>query len=102
MFNFTPLLHSQGIGAGNSTRFSTPASDHLIEAIANASSNASQHRYLRQFQALMQQEMPLVPLFFLPSRTVANNHLRGLNVGSLKPGYLATTIERTAQATPAP
>lgn len=102
MFNFTPLLHSQGIGAGNSTRFSTPASDHLIEAIAAASSTAARQRLLRQFQALMQQEMPMVPLFFLPSRTAADKHLRGLNVGSLKPGYLATTIERTAQAALAP
>ena len=102
MFNFTPLLHSQGIGAGNSTRFSTPASDHLIEAIAAASSTAVRQRYLRQFQALMQQEMPMVPLFFLSSRTAADKHLRGLNVSSLKPGYLATTIERTTQASPSP
>lgn len=102
MFNFTPLLHSQAIGAGNATRFSTPASDHLIEAIASASTDASRQQYLRQFQALMQQEMPMVPLFFLSSRTAADKHLRGLNVGSLKPGYLATTIERTAQAAPVP
>lgn len=102
MFNFTLLLHSQGFGAGNYTRFSTPATDRLIEAIAAASSNAARQRLLRRFQALMQQEMPMVPLFFLPSRTAAGNHLRGLNVGSLKPGYLATTIERTNQAAPAP
>ena len=100
MFNFMPLLHSRGIGAGNSTRFSTPASDHLIEAIAAASSNASRQQLLRQFQALMQQEMPMVPLFFLPSRIAADKHLSGLNVGSLRPGYLATTIERAVQAAP--
>ena len=102
MFNFTSLLHSQGIGVGNFTRFSTPASDRLIEAIATASNNASRQRLLRQLQALMQQEMPLVPLFFLPSRTVADKRLSGLNVGSLKPGYLATTIVRAARVTPAP
>lgn len=102
MFNFTPFLHSKGIGVGNFTRFTTPASDRLIEAIATASSNASRQRLLRQFQALMQQEMPMVPLFFLPSRTVADKRLSGLNVGSLKPGYLATTIVRAARATPAP
>lgn len=102
MFNFTPLLHSQGIGAGNSTRFSTPASDRLIEAIAAAGSPASRQQLLRRFQALMQQEMPMVPLFFLPSRIAADKRLRGLNVTRLKPGYLATTIERPAPTAPAP
>lgn len=102
IFNFMSLLHSQGIGAGNAMRYSSPASDHLIEAIAAASSNASRQRLLRQFQALMQQEMPLVPLFFLPSRTVADKRLSGLHVGSLKPGYLATTIVRAARPTPTP
>ena len=44
MFNFMPILHSQGIGVGNTTGFSTPASDRLIEAIATADTKAHQAR----------------------------------------------------------
>ena len=98
MFNFTPILHSLGVGAGNTTGFSTPASDRLIEAVAAADSKARQARLLRRFQALMQQEMPLVPLFVLPNRIVASQRLTGLHVSSLKPGYSVTTIERSPPA----
>jgi len=95
MFNFTPILHSLGMGAGNTTGFSTPASDQLIKAIAAADSKVHQVRLLRQFQALMQKEMPLVPLFVLPNRIAASKRLTGLHVSSLKPGYSVTTIERS-------
>jgi peptide/nickel transport system substrate-binding protein len=50
----------------------------------------------------MQQEMPLVPLFVLPNRLVANRRITGLHVGSIKPGYSVTTIERTTEPSPNP
>ncbi|MFC7667152.1 hypothetical protein ACFQT0_06770 [Hymenobacter humi] len=102
MFNFTPIFHTRGVGAGNITGFSTPASDRLIEAIATANTKAHRARLLRRFQALMQQEMPIVPLFFLPNRIAASRRLTGLQVGSLKPGYTLTTVERAPQHLPVP
>ena len=94
-FNFITILHSKGIGAGNTTRFSTPASDRLIEAIAAADSKAHRAQLLRRSQALMQSEAPLIPLLFLPSRVAADSRLTGLRVISLKPGYSMNTVERT-------
>jgi peptide/nickel transport system substrate-binding protein len=102
MFNFTPILHSLGLGAGNTTGFNTPASDHLIEEIAAADTEAQRAGLLHQFQALMQREAPIVPLFFLPNRIVASRRLAGLHVGSLKPGYDVFAIEPAPQPSPAP
>ena len=102
MFNFTPVFHSLGMDAGNTTGFSSPASDQLIEAIAVADSKRHRTQLLRRFQALMQREAPIVPLFFLPSRIVADRHLTGLHVGSLKPGFMATTIERAPKPSAVP
>ena len=95
MFNFIPLLHSAGIGDGNSTGFSTPASDRLIEAITAANSQALRKQLLRRFQVLMLQEMPMVPLFVLPNRIAARRQITGLHVSSIKPGYSVTTLVRT-------
>ena len=102
VFNFMPLLHSSAIGEGNLTGFGTPASDRLIEALATADSPSRRAYLLRRFQALLQRESPLVPLFFLPNRVAAARNLTGLHVSSLKPGYSAATIARTALAHPAP
>ncbi len=102
VFNFTPILHSSATNEGNLTGFGTPASDRLIEALATAETPQRRAVLLRQFQALMQQELPLVPLFFLPNRVAAATNLTGLHVSSLKPGYTAATIERTAPASTAP
>ena len=102
MFNFIPILHSLGVGAGNTTGFSTPASDRLIEAITTADTPVHRAQLLRRFQALMQQEVPLVPLFFLPNRLAADKRLTGLRVSSLRPGYSAATIERGPTPSPTP
>ncbi|OGX81824.1 ABC transporter substrate-binding protein [Hymenobacter glacialis] len=102
MFNFTPIFHSEAIGAGNTTGFDTPASDHLIEAITTAETEQRRAHLLRRFQALMQREMPVVPLFFLPNRVAASSSLTGLQVSSLKPGYAVKTLVRAPQPSPAP
>jgi ABC-type transport system substrate-binding protein len=94
MFNFTSLLHTAGIGAGNMTGFSSKASDQLIEAIAAAESKPRRAHLLHRFQAMMQEQAPLVPLFFLPNRMVASSSLTGVYANSLKPGYSALTLER--------
>ena len=100
IFNFIPILHSLGVGEGNTTGFSTPASDQLIEAIATAPTPARRAQLLHRFQALMQYEAPLVPLFFLPNRVVADRRLSGLYASSLRPGYSVTTLERSRAPQP--
>jgi peptide/nickel transport system substrate-binding protein len=102
MFNFTSFLHSQAIGAGNALGFATPESDRLIEAIAAASTGPRRAQLLRHFQALMQREMPLVPLFFLSNHVAAQKRLIGLHPSSLKPGFAATAIGEAATPTPSP
>jgi peptide/nickel transport system substrate-binding protein len=102
MFNFTSVLHTAGIGAGNAYGFGTLASDQLIEAIIAASSPRQRAQRVRQLQSLMQQQVPLTPLFFLSNRIVARRDLAGLYPNSLKPGYSAATLERPSAPAPAP
>lgn len=102
LFDFTPVFHTLGVGAGNFTGFSTPASDHLIEAIGTARTKERRTLLLRRFQALMQNEAPVVPLFSLPNLIAADRHLTGLHASSLKPGYAAMTIVRDSTLNPAP
>ena len=96
--NFTSLLHSGSPSETNATRFSNPVCDRLIDAIATTNDSRARARQLRQLQALLQQQAPLVPLFFLPNRVAARRDCQGLYVSSLKPGFVAPTIVRTAAA----
>ncbi len=102
MFNFTPLLHSRAVGQSNVTGYSGAASDQLIDAIAAAENPARRAQLLRRFQALMQAEMPWVPLFFLPTRIAASHRLTGLHVSGLKPEFALNAVERSAQSTSTP
>ena len=92
VLNFAPLLHSQAVGQGNFMRFSNPACDQLLEAINAEGRPAVKRRLLRQFQRLLHEEAPLVPLFMLPNRLVADRRLRHLTPSGLKPGYAAAAI----------
>ncbi|GAA4039469.1 peptide-binding protein [Hymenobacter glaciei] len=96
--NFAPLLHSGTSSETNSTRFGNPACDQFIDAVATANDSPQRVRQLRQLQALLQQQAPLVPFFFLANRVAARRDCQGLYVSSLKPGFVAPTIERTAAA----
>ena len=96
--NYAQLLHSGSPAETNATRFSNPACDRLIEAIATSSDSQRRGRQLRRLQALLQQQAPLVPLFFLPNRVAARRDCQGLHVSSLKPGFVAATIERVGAA----
>ena len=95
-FNFAPILHSRAVGEGNLTGFGTPVTDRLIEAVAAAENPVRQARLLRRFQAMLQAQCPIVPLFFLPTRLAVSRRLVGLAVYDLKPGYVATTLRPTA------
>lgn len=99
-YNFTPILHSQGIGLFNFTRFSSPDADQLIEVIASASQPAARNRMLHRFQRLLQRESPLTILYFSRNRLIASRRLQPVQATSVRPGYdalhlkLATTSTR--------
>ena len=96
--NFASLLHSSSSSEANATRFSNPVCDELIDAIATSTDLQVRARQLRRLQTLLQQQAPLVPLFFLPNRVAARADCQGLYVSRLKPGFVAPTIVRTAAA----
>lgn len=91
-FNYATILHSSMVNAGNFTKFGTPATDRLIEAIATANTPAQKRKLLYRFQVMLQQQMPLVPLFFLPYRLVADRRIHDLYPSAIRPGYSAATI----------
>ncbi len=88
-FDFTTLLHSRTIPESNFTKFSTPTTDRLIEDIATTGAPAQRRQLLRRFQAIVQAQAPLVPLFFLPYRLAADRELQHLYPSGYKPGYYA-------------
>jgi peptide/nickel transport system substrate-binding protein len=100
MFNFMPLFHSQG--AGNTLGFKSRACDQVVAAINKAPDEAQRAKLLRRFQAVLQREAPLVPLFFVSNRVAANRHVTGLRVTSLKPGYAITEAELAPDDTSQP
>ena len=95
-YDFTPLLHSRGIGASNNTGFTLAASDQLIEQIAATDNPAQKVRLLRKFQLLLAQERPFTVLYFLRYRLAAARWLGPIPVTGLKPGYEAAHIRPTA------
>ena len=95
-YNFAPLLHSGSVAEANFTRFGTRATDQLIDAITIAGPTARKRRLLRRFQAVMQQQMPLMPLFFLPYRMATCQDIKNLYPSGLKPGYNAASASWAA------
>lgn len=96
--DFAPILHSQAIGQGNFTGFRSATVDNLLTAISTARFTGRKRQLLRRFQAVLRQEVPIAPLFFLSYRLAANRHLSHLLPSSLKPGYAAETIVWTGDA----
>jgi len=88
-FDFTMLLHSRAIPKSNFTKFSTRTTDRLIDAIAATGAPAQKRKLLRRFQTIIQQQTPLVPLFFLPYRLATARELQHLYPSGYKPGYYA-------------
>lgn len=97
-FNFATFLHSKAIGSGNITGFSSPAADRLLVGIPAEGNLRRKRLLLRRFQAILQDEMPLLPLFFLPSRLAASRQLHVVASG-LKPGYAIAALAWPATAT---
>lgn len=58
----TLLLHSAG--AGNSTRYSNPEVDALIDRARGLADQAERQRLYRQVQGIAMRDLPYVPLFF--------------------------------------
>lgn len=101
--NPTVLLNQAAIHAENlvprSLRQAKSNQHRCGPALTAASSTASRQQRLHRPPALMQQKTPVVPFFSLSICTAADKYLRGVNVSSHKPGYLAATTARTARPT---
>lgn len=95
-YDFTPLLHSRGFGASNTSEFATPVSDALIEQIAVAESPALKARLLRKFQRVLYEERPFTVLYFVPYRMVASRRLGRVPAMGIRPGYMAARIQPVA------
>lgn len=96
-YDFTPLLHSRGIGVSNFTRFSSPASDNLIRDIVFEENPGRKTDLIRRFQVMLRQECPLVVLFFNRYRIAAAKNLSNLHISGLRPGYDVMTIESQSE-----
>jgi len=77
---------------GNFTGFGTPASDRLIEAIAQEEDDARKAVLLRRFQRLLRDEAPLTVLFFTRNLVMASARLAAVPASVVRPGYEATAI----------
>ncbi len=97
-FNFATFLHSSTIGNGNITGFSTPLTDRLLLAIPTEGDARRKRLLLRRLQVVLRDEMPLLPLFYLPTRLVVNRQLQHVIPSGLKPGYALTALSWPAAA----
>jgi ABC-type transport system substrate-binding protein len=101
-FNFATFLHSTAIGSGNITGFSNAVADRLLFAIPAEGNPRRKRLLLRRFQAVLQEEMPLLPLFFVPYRLAASRQLQHVVASGLKPGYAVAALSwPAADAQPA-
>ncbi|WP_084548804.1 ABC transporter substrate-binding protein [Hymenobacter psychrotolerans] len=95
-YNFTPLLHTRGIGLYNYSRFSHPKADRLIEAIVAEPDPRRHARLLKRFQELLRQESPLVVLYFTRNRLIATRQLQAVRPLSVRPGYDVLSLQLTS------
>lgn len=100
-FNFAPFLHSSAFGSGNITGFDHPVADRLLLAIPAEGNPRRKRLLLRHLQALLQEEMPLLPLFFLPYRLATSRQLQHVVASGLKPGYAMMALSWPAATEPA-
>ena len=94
-FNFSPLLHTKAIGTGNVTGFGGPVTDRLLEGISTEGNVLRKRQLLHRFQLIMQDEMPMVPLFLLANRLAASKQLHNVVSSGLKPGYAVEALSWT-------
>lgn len=91
-YNLRPILHTDGMAAYNLSRFSNPAMDRLIDAIAQEPRHREQGQLVRRFQVLMRQEAPLLVLYFTRNRLVASRRLAKVESVPVRPGYEAAQL----------
>ena len=99
--NFATILHSQAIGGGNLTGFGRPDTDRLLVAAATEGNPRRKRLLLRRFQVMLREEMPILPLFFMPYRLAASRQLRHVVASGLKPGYAIMSLGWPANDSPA-
>lgn len=87
--NYYEILHtaSAAPGGANYTGFGTPESDRLIEQINKTADLNLKAKYLKRFQAIIQEQSNIIPLYFSKERIAVSNRFTNLKISGLKPGY---------------
>ncbi|MDF7813285.1 ABC transporter substrate-binding protein [Hymenobacter sp. YC55] len=91
-YNFMTILHSRSIGLNNFTQYRSKVADRLMEAIMLEQNESRRVKLLRRFQQQIQQDSPLVVLFFIRNRLIASKRLRGVQPLRVRPGYDALNL----------
>ncbi|ALJ01602.1 hypothetical protein DC20_20285 [Rufibacter tibetensis] len=91
-YNFIPLLHSSNSkeGGGNITGFGTPATDLLLEQIAEEEHIIEKASLLKELQRKMQEESNMIFLYFMKNRIAISKQIDSVVVSGIKPGYDVT------------
>lgn len=88
-FDFTPLFHSASTEPGklNFVGFGNDQSDKAIENAILATDRAELGRHLKDLQAIIHQECPMVFLYYEQSLIAASKKFPRLNISYYRPGY---------------
>jgi oligopeptide transport system substrate-binding protein len=66
-------------GGNNHSGWSSPAYDRLIQNAANASNETQRMDCFRQAETILLNELPIIPLLFMPSKSLIQPSVRGWN-----------------------
>lgn len=96
IYNFAPILHTASLNYGNFSAFGNPATDRLIEAIAQEEDESRKAQQLRKFQRVLRDEAPVAVLFFTRNRLAASSRLAPVPASPARPGYDVTALRPAA------
>lgn len=88
-FDFTPLFHSSSAEPGklNFVGFGSERSDKAIESAILATNRGDMGRHLKDLQAMIHEECPMVFLYYEQSLIAASKKFPRLNISYYRPGY---------------
>lgn len=84
--NYFQLFYSNNFypeNGSNYTHFNNPEYDLLYEAALYENNDATRYELYKEMQILIQEEVPVIPLFYAETFRVVNNKVNGLEGNSL-------------------
>jgi peptide/nickel transport system substrate-binding protein len=98
-YDYKSILHTESADAGgnNYSRFGTPESDTLIEAINNASNDTLKAKYLLRFQEILHTEANPIFLYTAKNRIAVNNRITNTRLTASKYGFDVSAFTFSAQ-----